>query len=387
MGYGPLSWQERGKLWVRLGIRCALAVVAVVLAVWALPPLLSLLAPFALALVLAWLLNTPVRWLQRKLSIPRKVIALALLLLILCVLGGVLYALGRMAVEQVLSLFENWPAVSETLLGAVDRVSSWLGGLGGVLPAGVISTGEGLAQSISGWLGRLDLSGWLASLAERAPSLMSGVSSFAVGAVVFVMASYLITGDYPRLRFQVTDRVPAGLRAFCGKVRDIFMAAFGGYLKSQLLLSLGVFGILTVGFLLIRQPYGLLLAAGLAVLDFIPIVGAGTVMVPWAVVELIMGRVPAAVRLMVIWGMIALFRRVAEPRILGNQTGLSPILSLVGIYVGMRLGGVLGMILGPLLLLVAINLAKLGVFRPAADDLRLAARDVSSILREGRRET
>ena len=85
------------------------------------------------------------------------------------------------------------------------------------------------------------------------------------------------------------------------------------------------------------------------------------------------------------WGVIVLFRRFAEPKILGDQTGLSPILSLVGIYVGMRLGGVLGMVVGPLLLLVLINLAKLGIFRPLMDDLTMAAWDINAILRSGRR--
>ena len=121
-------------------------------------------------------------------------------------------------------------------------------------------------------------------------------------------------------------------------------------------------------------------------LDFIPIVGAGTIMVPWAVIDLITGKWQEAVGLLVIWGLIVLFRRVAEPKILGNQTGLSPILSLVGIYVGMKLGGVFGMIVGPLTLLVLINLGKLGIFRPTMDDLRLASRDVMGILKAGRRE-
>lgn len=86
---------------------------------------------------------------------------------------------------------------------------------------------------------------------------------------------------------------------------------------------------------------------------------------------------------MVIWGAIVLFRQVGEAKILGGQTGLSPILSLVGIYAGMRLAGVLGMVVGPLLLLVCINLVKLGIFRPVAADLRLAVRDVTAILKGG----
>jgi predicted PurR-regulated permease PerM len=164
------------------------------------------------------------------------------------------------------------------------------------------------------------------------------------------------------------------------------MEAFGGYIRSQLILSLGVFVILAVGFLLIRQPYSLLLAFGLAVMDFIPIIGAGTVMVPWAAVDVITGSYQEAVELMIIWGIIVLFRRLAEPKVLGNQTGLSPIMSLVGIYIGMKMGGVLGMVLGPLLLLVFLNLAKLGIFRPVMDDIRLAAIDVYALLKSGRRE-
>lgn len=90
-------------------------------------------------------------------------------------------------------------------------------------------------------------------------------------------------------------------------------------------------------------------------MDFIPIIGAGTVMVPWAVIDLFMGNYFHAVQLMVIWGTIALFRRVGEPKFVGDQTGLSPIASLISIYIGWRLAGVLGMILGPTIALIALN--------------------------------
>ena len=129
------------------------------------------------------------------------------------------------------------------------------------------------------------------------------------------------------------------------------------------------------------RPYGLLLALGLAVMDFIPIIGAGTVMVPWAFIDLFTGDLPRATALMVIWGVVALFRRVMEPKVVGDQTGLSPILSLVGIYVGMKLAGVLGMILGPIVLLVLLNLAGMGMFDGLRRDVIAAVWDVAAILR------
>ena len=194
------------------------------------------------------------------------------------------------------------------------------------------------------------------------------------------MAAYFLTADYPYLRARAARGMDQGLLAFLGEVRTVALGAFGGYLKAELLLSVGVFFILLGGFVLTRQPYGLLLALGLAVLDFIPIVGAGTVMVPWAVVELITRNFSSAISLMVIWGIIALFRRAMEPKFVGDQTGLSPVLSLLSVYVGMKLGGVLGMILGPVLTLVLLNLAGMGMFRGLRSDLAAAAWDVAAIL-------
>ena len=389
MEYTQLSWQQRGQLWLRLGLRGALTLGAAALVVWVGLPLASLLSPFLFSLVLAWLLNPAVRWLQRKTNGSRKVISMILVILVFAVMVGVLFGLGWAAVDQVRSLFDNRQSVLDDLLnGLLDVVNSvqrWIAGLSGVVPDEVITTGEDLIDTLSGWVQGLDFSGWFAQMAGRAPSMVTNVSGFAVALVVFVMASYFITGDYPRLRFELTDRVPMVARDFCRSVKDIFMSAFGGYVKSQLILSAGVFMILTIGFLLMKQPYGLLLAFGLAVLDFIPIIGAGTVMVPWAVIDMVLANYGEAAALMAVWGVIVLFRRFAEPKILGDQTGLSPILSLVGIYVGMKIGGVLGMVVGPLLLLVCINLAKLGIFRPVLDDLALAAGDINAILRSGRK--
>lgn len=389
MNDSPLAWGERAQLWLRLGLRAVLALGGLALLIWVGLPLLSLLSPFVLALVLAWGLNPAVKWLQRHSGAPRKAISMVLVILVFAVIGGVLFGLGWAAVGQVRSLFDNRQSLLDELLeglaGVVNSVQGWLSGLGDFVPQGVITTGEDLMAAVLDWLRGQDFDRWLAQMAGQAPSMAANVSNFAVALVVFVMASYFITGDYPRLRFELTDRVPLVARDFCRSLKDIFMSAFGGYIKSQLILSLGVFAILTVGFLFMGQPYGLLLAFALAVLDFIPIIGAGTVMVPWAVIDMVLAQYGEAAGLMAVWGVIVLFRRFAEPKILGNQTGLSPILSLVGIYVGMKLGGVLGMVVGPLLLLVCINLAKLGIFRPVLDDLSLAARDINAILRSGRK--
>ena len=340
-----LSWRQRGNLWFRLAIRFVLVLLAILILKLFGRPLLSLFAPFLLALITAAILNPLVKRLQKALGWGRGPLSLLLLLLLFGLVGGAMVLLAYAAVSELISLAQNWSGLLDSLQTTMDQV-------------------EALFSNLCSTVG------------EKA----MGLPSFVIALVIYIMAAYLLTADYPYLRSRAAQHMDDGLLHFLGQVRTVALGAFGGYLKAELFLSVGVFFILLAGFTLIRQPYGLLLALALAVLDFIPIVGAGTVMVPWAFIALFVGDFAAAAELMIIWGIIALFRRVMEPKFVGDQTGLSPILSLVSIYVGMKLGGVVGMILGPILLLVVLNLAGMGMFHGLRLDLVAAARDIAAIL-------
>ncbi|MCI5705156.1 sporulation integral membrane protein YtvI [Candidatus Pseudoscillospira sp. SGI.172] len=380
-----LSWHDRGRLWLRLGVRLALTL----LGLWAIarlgPPLISLFAPFLLAAVMAWMLSPVVKWLNRRLRLPRKALSLALLLLVFAALGAGLWALLAGIGREIITLAGNWESLVASLQATSEAVGNLFSRGMALLPAAAQATVDGLVSQFFTWLETV-IPRILSTAVDSLTAVAKGLPSFTVATVVFIIASYFITADYPRLRSGLADRLPNGPRAFLGQVKRAASAGFGGYVKAQVILSIGVFFILVGGFLLIRQPYALLLALGLAVLDFIPILGAGTVMVPWAVVDLFTGNPRGALGLMVVWGLVALFRRVAEPKVLGDQTGLSPILSLVSVYVGMQVGGVAGMILGPVLCLVVINVCRSGVLDNTLRDVKLAAADLSAILKSGKPE-
>lgn len=380
MENGELSGEQRARLWVRLGVRLALTAAVLALLVFVGVPLVRLFMPFVLALLLSWVLNPVIKKIQGRFGGSRGVLSAVLIVLLFAVAGGVLGALGYAVVNELVSLANNWQGIWESVTAFLAGVWAWFSGLFEHLPPDVEQTMTGIADQVITWV-QSTVSTLLNAAVSRVGSMAMSVPSFAVALVAFVMGSYFITSDYPRLREMATSRMSGSLRRFLSHVKRAAVAAFGGYLRAQLILATVVFFILLAGFLLTAQPYAVLLAFVLAVLDFIPIVGSGTVMVPWAVVSLFTRDYITAIQLMVIWGIIAVFRQVAEPRIVGNQTGLSPILSLMSIYVGMRLAGVPGMILGPVVCMVAVNVCSLGVFDGVLADLRLAARDVSSLLK------
>ena len=386
MQHEQLNWAQRGQLWLRLGIRLVGTLLAAIL-LWKVGrPLLSLLMPFLLALAAAALLDPLVRTLQRRLGWSRRLLSLLVLAVIFGAAGSALWLLVRAGVREAVSLAENWDSLLTAAQQMMDRAETLFQEMLSKLPLQIVAPDQSLAQQLGDQLRQ-----WLESaapdlglLTEFAADRAKAVTSFLLALVVFLLASYFLCADYPYLRTGVIQRLDDGALGVLGQIRQAALAAFGGYLKAQLLLTLGVFFILLGGFLVTGQSYALLLALGLAVLDFIPLVGAGTVMIPWAGIDLLMGNYPRAICIIIIWGLVAAFRRVGEPKIVGDQTGLSPIVSLLSIYVGMRLGGVAGMILGPIVTLVTLNLLGLGLLDGLKRDVWLALGDMGAILRGGR---
>lgn len=375
-----LTWKKRGALWLRLGIRFLIWSLAAV-AIWKLlPPVLSLAAPFLLGYLMAAALNPAVRWLQRRLGWSRGLLSLLVVLGVFGLLGGgmalLVYGLGK----EILSLAQDWEGLLSQSALLLDRFEILFARFWTLIPEEILQVTYDLWENFAQWF-RQSASSVLAWSAEYVTDKAMGAPGFFLALVMFLMSTYFLSADYPYLRTRIIQQMDEGMLYSLGEIKKVAVAAFGGYLKAQILLSAGVFLILLVGFLLTRQSYAFLLALGLAVLDFIPLLGSGTVMVPWAVIAFLTRDYPTAISVMVIWGIIALFRRVAEPKIVGDQTGLSPILSLVSIYAGMKLGGVPGMIVGPIFALVVLNLAGLGMFHSLRLDLREAVQDISALLR------
>lgn len=374
-----LTWPQRGTLWLRLGTRLALAALGIWLALRFGRPAASLFAPFLFALAVAALLNPLVKAMQRALGWNRQLLSAILLLLLFALAGGGLVLLGYAAVSQMVSLLQNWSGLLNSMQSALEQLESLFAHFLTLVPPQITQLVEDMGDKLFLWLSEAAPTA-LGSLGLEAGERAMALPSFLVALIIFVMATFLLTADYPYLRGRAVQHMDEGLLRFLGQVRITALGAFGGYLKAEFLLSVGVFFILLAGFFLMGQPYGLLLSLGLAVMDFIPVIGAGTVMVPWAFIALFTRDFSSAAWLMAIWGVIALFRRVMEPKFVGDQTGLSPILSLMSIYIGMKLAGVLGMILGPVILLILLNLAGMGMFRGLRLDLEAAARDIAAIL-------
>lgn len=377
----PMTWAHRRMLWMRLIIRFMM-LLGVILAFLLLGrPMMEFGMPFLLALLFTWMTEPLIVAIHRRLKISRGFLTLFVILLVVAALGGiltgVLWKVWHEASELYVTRNEMWNSFQTMYMQLRDIVDQFIT----YLPEEMQSVLHDLSDRLLAWLRE-----FTTRLVPKTTSAAKSISSFVLAFLFFLMAWFFTASDYPALRQSIAQRTPDSLKQVWRQLQRSFSAAFGGYIRAELLISLGVMIILAVGFTIMGQSYGLLLAFLLAVLDFIPILGAGTVLVPWLVIDFVLGHYRKAIYFLILWGIITFFRRFTEPKIVGDQTGLHPLLSLLGIYVGMRTAGVLGMILGPVLLIMIRNLWRAGMFRATVDDLTLMARDMHAILHSGHEE-
>ena len=135
-----------------------------------------------------------------------------------------------------------------------------------------------------------------------------------------------------------------------------------GYLKAQFKIEIWVYLIITVGFMLLRIRYGYLIAIPIALLDILPVFGTGTVLVPWTLFKLLSGDYIYAFGLIVIWGVSQLVRQIIQPKMIGDSMGMAPIPTLVLLYIGYKLAGVVGMIVAVPLGILVLAMDEAGFF-------------------------
>lgn len=373
-----LSSSQRGALYLRLALRL-LIVVAVICAIAFLTgPVIYLFGPFIFALVIAWMLNPLIRGLNRRLDTSRRFLSFIVVLLMFLSAGAIIALVVYKLFSELVDLASNWQAIWEGFQPVLEYIEELVDRLSTFLPVDASGFLDTLGETIVSWV-ETRLSSTADSLVTMAGSLATSVASGAVAVLVFIVAAYFITADYPRIRWKARQFFGQS-NHFIRILRDAAGSALGGYLKAQLILSGAVGLIILVALLIWGQDYSLIIAIITAIIDFVPFFGSGIVLVPWAVVSFISGSTTKAIFLVILSFGLFLFRKLAEPKVVGNHTGLSPLTSLVSIYVGMRVGGVLGMIFVPILVMIVITMYRVGAFQDSVDDLKAVVLDIKGIL-------
>ena len=337
------AWMGAGALGLWLGIKY----------------LLPLLFPFGFGLLLALAAEPAVKAGSRYLKLPRWAAAglgVTLTLVLATVVFGII---GAALVRELGVLAGKLPALEDTARQSVQTLRNFVDDAVAHAPEGVRSLAE---RSVDRLFSSQSV---MEQVSGQVPGVITGVlgkiPKGALTAGTGILSGFLISIRLPRLKKALAEHLPEKVRTNILPALKRTKKALFAWLKAQAKLMGITFAILLAGFLLLGIPYGILWAALVAVVDAVPILGTGTILLPWALVCLLQGKQLLAIGLLVIYGCTFVTRTALEPKLIGRSLNLDPLLTLVFLYVGFRFWGFLGLVFTPILasaLISAIRIEK-----------------------------
>ncbi len=321
--------------------------------------LLPIAMPFLMGTALALAAEPMARPLTQRLRFPRPLAALLSVSAALILLCALLVLLLSLAVRELGALAGALPDLGNTARQGLLLLEDFLMGI-------VARTPEGVRPVLTQGVLRLFGSGntlmnrLLGIVSSVASGILLGIPDGALGVGTGILSAYMISSRLPKIREFLRTRLPEPLYTRYLPAWKRMKTAIFGWLKAQLKLSGISCGILIVGFLLLRIPYAPLWGVLTAFVDALPLLGTGAVLLPWALVCVLQGNSLLAVGLVGIYAATALTRSALEPRLVGKQLGIDPLLTLVALYFGYQIWGIWGMLLSPVLAVIAGELAAAG---------------------------
>jgi len=306
--------------------------------------------PFIIAFVFSSLIEPLVKFIETKLRISRKIGAVFAILVVLGAIFTILGLLIARLVKEIINVYNSLNITFEGIAAFFDNVIEEANNLFLKLP---VQVSDGINNAIN------SLSNNLSNFLKPVVDLATGTIQFAISLpqvlifiVVTILATYFMSSDKHRIGQFLDAQIPSNwLRNTRGVINNLFTALFG-WLKAQLILMTVTFSEVLVGFLIIGIENALLLALIIALVDALPILGTGSILLPWAVIDLLTGNMRQGVSLALLWLIIIFVRQLIEPKVVGQQIGIHPLFTLFGMYLGLQFMGVLGMLLGPIAIVV-----------------------------------
>lgn len=330
------------------GYRKALTVFSIFLMVWLFfRYFYPLISPFLLGFLLALAAEPLQDFFSKRLRLSSAISTGASVLIVLTLLLVLLVLAGALLLRQLTRLAYVLPDVGAAFTAGTQTLSGWILGLVNRLPGPVRPLLSSLTVSLFSGSSAL-LERLVQGVLNLTAGLLRALPDSLLGLGTGVISAFMICPRLPRFRYWLTQSAGPGVQMFLATLRRI-KTALGGWLKAQLKLMGITFAMVCAGFFLLRIPHALLWAALVALVDAFPILGTGTVLLPWSVICFLQDQTARGIGLLGVYGVVVLSRSALEPRLVGRQLGLDPLLTLFSLYAGFKLWGFAGMILSPVL--------------------------------------
>lgn len=320
--------------------------------------LLSPLIPFIIAWIGAMLLRPAIDKVCRRTKIPRKIVAFFCVGFVFTLVFSVI---GIFFVRISSEIKEISSCLVDDTADIIEKVFSFAERLPFLKDIEDTDTALRLRSAVTEMVGSA-LSSICAKIPDAVMSFASCLPDILLFAITLILSAFYLGADVGSINNRIVRFFPKDKRHRIFEAKEKLMTAGMRYLRAYLIILLMTFFELLIGFYILKIPYALTLASVIAIIDILPVLGVGTVLIPWGIVLLIVGNSASAAGIFVLYGIIWVIRQVAEPKIVGNSVGVPPLLTLAAMYIGYSLIGFGGLFVFPIAVMILKCLFDIGVF-------------------------
>lgn len=312
--------------------------------------------PFLIAFIVSLLIEPLIRFVNKRTSFTRKTSAILVLIIVSVLIIGLLAWGITVLIQESSKLLQNLNVYIETGYNQIQKIIQNIDFEKLKIPEEVTNV---VQNSLWDFIGTV--SNWVKNFLTSMMNFLTEIPTIAIYIGISFVAIYFISTDKLYILDQLEHHLPKEWVKRIGKHMRELITSLGAYLKAEATLILISFIISLIGlyilkFIGLNIAYPLLAALGIGFVDALPILGSGTVMIPWAVISAINGDIKLAIGILIIWIIMSIVKQFAQPRIVSHHIGIHPIFTLIAMYTGFKLIGVLGMFIGPIILIILKNI-------------------------------
>lgn len=325
------------------------------------PKLLGFFLPFVIGWIVAMIANPLVKFLEKKVKILRKHSSAIIIAVVIAAIVGVIYLVISMLIRESKQLSGDLPNIIEQVGVELNQLSIRIRDLSRDMPEPISQFINNLLESIETNLMGFEPKEGLLTF-SFASNLAQNIAEFFLTLIITILSAYFFIAKRDEIMAGFKRNMPESVVEGWHFIFNNFTKAVGGYFKAQFKIMLVLSLIMFAGFEILSVSYSFLLAIGIAFLDFLPVFGTGAVLWPWALLDMLSGNYFRAIGLVVIYLVCQIIKQVLQPKMVGDSIGISPLATLLFLYIGYRLYGVAGMIIGVPVGMVIVNIYRVGMF-------------------------
>lgn len=368
---------NRRRTYLKVFLNLGLMLLILLFCIFLLPRIIIYFMPFIVGWIIALIASPLVHFFEKRLKIRRKAGSAFVIVAVIALVIVAGYFVSVELLEQLVKFTGDIPKLWEAAQEDFDEIGHNLSNAYKYLPKELQFTISGITGNVQEYFG-----GIMESISEptieAVGNFVGNLPNIVISIIMSLLFAYFYVADKGYIAAFFEKTLPRSVLERLNMIKRGLTRAVGGYFKAQLKIEIWMYFLLGIGFSILHIRYAFIIAVGVAVLDFLPFFGTGTVLLPWAVIKFLSSDYKMVIGLLIIWGVGQLARQVIQPKIVGDSVGLAPMPTIILLFAGYRMAGVIGMIIAVPVGIIVLNLYEEGVFNTTIDSLKILYAGISN---------